>query len=217
MARGQMPSRPQNLSERPPRPGRRRRSAPTFKMPLPVLENTMSMQAMAAAMQRIEAVLERRPEKGLHDDAPATASWQGGTRVLTRHGNGTDLATDMPPEFAGSGDDVTPGWLFRAGIASCATTSIALQAANQGISLSRLEVKVSSRSDLRGVFGMTDVQGELVPAGPLDVELSVRIAADDVSADRLRALVESSCQCSYVPAAVRRATPLAVRIDVGGD
>ena len=64
---------------------------------------------------------------------------------------------------------------------------------------------------------MTDVQGEPVPAGPLDVELSVRIAADDVAPDRLRALVESSCQCSYVPAAVRRATPLAVRIDVGGD
>jgi len=177
----------------------------------------MSMQAMAAAMQRIEAVLQRRPEKGLHDDAPATASWQSGTRVLSRHGNGTEVATDMPPEFAGSGDGVTPGWLFRAGIAACATTSIALRAASQGISLTRLEVKVSSRSDLRGVFGMTDVQGELVPAGPLDVELFVCIAADGVAPDRLRALVESTCQCSPIPAAVRRATPLAVRIDVGGD
>jgi uncharacterized OsmC-like protein len=180
-------------------------------------ENTMSMQAMAAAMQRIEAVLQRRPEKGLHDDAPATASWQSGTRVLSRHGNGTEVATDMPPEFAGSGDGVTPGWLFRAGIAACATTSIALRAASQGISLTRLEVKVSSHSDLRGVFGMTDVQGELVPAGPLDVELFVCIAADGVAPDRLRALVESTCQCSPIPAAVRRATPLAVRIDVSGD
>ena len=173
----------------------------------------MSMQAMAAAMQRIEAVLQRRPEKGLHDDAPATASWQSGTRVLSRHGNGTEVATDMPPEFAGGGG-VTPGWLFRAGIAACATTSIALQAASQGISLSRLEVKVSSRSDLRGVFGMTDGQGELVPAGPLDVDLFVRIAADDVAPDRLRALVESTCRCSPIPDAVRRATPLAVRIEV---
>ena len=177
----------------------------------------MSMQAMAAAMQRIEAVLQRRPEKGLHDDAPATASWQSGTRVLSRHGNGTEVATDMPPEFAGSGDGVTPGWLFRAGIAACATTSIALQAANQGIALSRLEVKASSRSDLRGVFGMTDLDGQVVPAGPLDVELSVRIAADGVAPDRLRALVESTCRCSPIPDAVRRATPLAVRIDLGSD
>jgi len=177
----------------------------------------MSMQAMAAAMQRIEGVLQRRPEKGLHDDAPATASWQGGTRVLTRHGNGTETTTDMPPEFAGSGNDVTPGWLFRAGIAACATTSIALQAANQGIALSRLEVKASSRSDLRGVFGMTDLDGQVVPAGPLDVELSVRIAADGVAPDRLRALVESTCRCSPIPDAVRRATPLAVRIDLGSD
>ena len=78
-------------------------------------------------------------------------------------------------------------------------------------------MKVSSRSDLRGVFGMTDVQGDLVPAGPLDVELFVRIAADDVAPDRLRALVESTCQCSPIPDAVRRATPLAVRVDVGAD
>jgi len=175
----------------------------------------MSMQAMAAAMQRIESVLERRPEKGLHDDAPATASWQGGTRVLSRHGNGTEVATDMPAEFAGNGDGVTPGWLFRAGIAACATTSIALQAARQGIGLTRLEVKACSRSDLRGVFAMTDVQGEPVPAGPLDVELSVRITADGVAADRLRALVESACKCSPIPDAVRRATPLTVRVDVG--
>lgn len=177
----------------------------------------MTMQAMAAAMQRIESVLQRRPEKGLHDDAPATARWQSGTRVLSTHANGTEMATDMPAEFAGSGGGVTPGWLFRAGIASCATTSIALQAANQGISLTRLEVEVTSRSDLRGVFGMTDVQGEVVPAGPLDVALSVRIAADGVSPDRLRALVESTCRCSPIPDAVRRATPLAVRVEVGVD
>jgi hypothetical protein len=33
----------------------------------------MSMQDIAAALQRVEAALERRPDMGLHDDAPATA------------------------------------------------------------------------------------------------------------------------------------------------
>jgi AraC-like DNA-binding protein len=59
----------------------------------------MTAQEIAAAMRRVEAVLRRRPEAGLHDDAPATASWQGSTRVVASHANGTRLATDMPGEF----------------------------------------------------------------------------------------------------------------------
>jgi hypothetical protein len=35
--------------------------------------------------------------------------------------------------------DVTPGWLFRAGFASCAATCIAMGAAAQGIELASLE------------------------------------------------------------------------------
>ena len=31
---------------------------------------------------------------------------------------GATLLTDMPPELGGSGDQVTPGWLMRAGLAS---------------------------------------------------------------------------------------------------
>ena len=176
----------------------------------------MAMQEMAAAMQRVEAVLQRRPETGIHDDAPATASWQGGTRVVASHANGTRMSTDMPAEFAGSGEGVTPGWLFRAGIAACATTSIALQAARQGIALDTLEVQVRSRSDSRGIFGMADAQGETVCAGPVGVEMSVRVAAAGVAADRVRALIEDSCRCSPIPDAVRRATPFVLHVEVLG-
>ncbi len=95
----------------------------------------MTMQRIAAALQRVESVLQRRPDTGLHDDAPATATWQGATRVSVAHANGTRLATDMPIECGGTGDLVTPGWLFRAGLAACATTSIALLAAARGITL----------------------------------------------------------------------------------
>ena len=68
----------------------------------------MSMQDIAAAMQRAQAALERRPDMGLHDDAPATARWQGGVRVESSHANGTAMLTDMPCELGGSGDRVTP-------------------------------------------------------------------------------------------------------------
>jgi uncharacterized OsmC-like protein len=176
----------------------------------------MSMHEVAAAMQRVETVLRRRPEAGVHDDAPATASWQSGTRVVASHANGTTVSTDMPAEFGGSGDRVSPGWLFRAGMAACASTTIAMQAARLGVALSALEVQARSRSDSRGLLGMTDATGEAVPAGPLAIELSVRIAAPGVEPEKLRELVESSYRCSPIPDAVRRATPLDLHVEVGG-
>ena len=174
----------------------------------------MTSERIAAAMERVQTVLRRRPEAGLHDDAPATAAWQGDTRVIVGHGNGTRVPTDMPAELGGTGDLITPGWLFRAGLASCATTSIALTAAAQGVQLGALEVRVTSRSDTRGLLGMADEQGEPVCAGPGEVTISVRIAAPGVAPERLRGLVEAGCRCSPIPNAVERATPLALHIDV---
>lgn len=174
----------------------------------------MTTQQIAAAMQRVEAFLRRRPEAGLHEDASATARWQSGTRVVSSHVNGTLLSTDMPSELGGSGDKVTPGWLFRAGIASCSATRIAMSAAAEGIELASLEVSASSRSDARGLFGMTDAAGEPVCAGPRDVQLVVRIGAHGVSPERLRSLVENSHRCSPVTSAVENAVPMALHIEV---
>jgi hypothetical protein len=41
----------------------------------------MAIEDIAAAMHRVESILRRRPEIGLHDDAPAISRWQGGTRI----------------------------------------------------------------------------------------------------------------------------------------
>jgi uncharacterized OsmC-like protein len=174
----------------------------------------MTAQDLAAAIHRVETVLRRRPEMGLHDDAPATARWEDGTRIVASHANGTQVSTDMPTEVGGTGDRVTPGWLFRAGVASCATTSIAMAAAAKGIELTTLEVQVSSRSDTRGLLGMTDGDGEPVYAGPCDVRLLVRISAQGVPPERLRALVEDGYRCSPVPNAVVNTVPVDLRIDI---
>src|SRR3984885_2005796 len=120
----------------------------------------ITSQKIAAAMQRVGSVLRRRPEVGLHEDAPATARWERGARVVSSHANGAQLVTDMPTELGGGGDQVTPGWLFRAGLASCFATRIAMGAAAAGIELAMLEVSAGSRSDLRVLFGMADVSGE---------------------------------------------------------
>ena len=179
----------------------------------------MSTQGIAAAMQRVEALLERRPDVGVHSEAPATARWDGGTRVVASHANGTAITTDMPEELGGAGNDVevTPGWLFRAGFASCAATCIAMGAAAQGIALASLEVTAKSRSDLRGLFGMKEPDGTRVPAGPRDVELVVRIRAPGVDRDRLRAMVEERYRCSPIASAVASAMPVDLSIVIDGD
>ena len=173
----------------------------------------MALDELAAALQRAKTVLERRPELGAHDDAPATARWENGTRIVASHASGKQVVTDMPTELGGSGDQVSPGWMFRAGFASCAATSIAMSAAREGIQLTALEVKASSRSDTRGLLGMAEASGESVYAGPSSVELNVRVSARDASDARLRELVEKSIRCSPIPNAVKNPVRVALNID----
>jgi uncharacterized OsmC-like protein len=174
----------------------------------------MAAQDIAAALQRVESVLRRRPEAGLHDDAPGIVRWEGGLRVVATHANGKQVVTDLPQELGGSGDQVSPGWLVRSGVASCTATRIAMAAASEGITLGALEVQAGSRSDTRGMLGMADADGEPVYAGPHEVQVRVRISAPGVPAERLRALVESSQRSAPMSSALRAAVPVSLQIDV---
>lgn len=176
----------------------------------------MSNQELAAALLRAEAVLRRRPDMGMHPDAAATARWTHGTRVVAGHANGAQVSTDMPTELGGTGDCVTPGWLFRAGIGSCAATSIVMAAAGAGVTLGTLEVEVNSESDTRGLLGMPDENGSAIYPGPKTLSLQVRIGAPGLDAERLRALVDAGLQRSPIPCAVRGAGPLAVSVEIVG-
>ncbi len=119
-------------------------------------------------------------------------------------------------EMGGGGTAVTPGWLLRAGLASCVTTRIAMAAAVAGIELTELEVVATSQSDARGLLGMADADGQPVSAGPRDLQLHVKITATDgTSAERLRSLVEQSHGCSPVSCAVQDATAIELLIEVG--
>jgi len=176
----------------------------------------MSMERIAAAIERVEEALRRKPQAGLHDDSAATARWTSGLRTQVSSDTGRSVTTDMPVEIGGEDSAMSPGWLWRAGLASCAVTRIAMVAASEGIRLEVLEARTTSRSDTRGVLGMTGPDGRLVPAHPLAVELHVRIAAPGVPAERLRALVESSAGCSPVTCVIQQALPVALSVDVAG-
>ena len=176
--------------------------------------NKTTTQEIAAAMERAAAVFRRRPDAGLHDDAPAAARWEGGLRVVCCHANGTQIPNDMPVSLGGSGEQVTPGWLFRAGLASCSATCIAMVAATEGIELGQLEVNAHSKSDARALVGVTGNDGSPVYPGPSDMRLSVRISAPGVAPERLRALVEEGLRRSTIFNVLPNETPATVDIDV---
>jgi len=174
----------------------------------------MSLEPLAAALLRARTVLTRRPDMGLHQDSAATVRWQGGTRNVVSHDNGTRLETDMSTELGGSGDRVTPGWLFRAGVASCAVTTIAMRAAMEGVELTTLEARVESRSDTRGLLGMATTDGTPIEAAPRAMRLHVRIAASGATEAALRGLVDRACGCSPVPRALTGQTALDVAVEL---
>jgi uncharacterized OsmC-like protein len=173
----------------------------------------MTVESISKAMQRVRAVLARRPQSGIHADEPAVAHWNSGMRVVSRHSNGTQVATDMPVELGGAGDQLTPGWLLRAALASCLATRIVMEAAAAGITIARLEVLARSTSDARGLLGMVGEGGHEVPAAPYDVCLDVRISTPGVPRERTHSMVADSFRRSPVSAAVEKSLPLALHIE----
>ncbi len=175
----------------------------------------MSRESVAAALVRVESVFRQRPGMGLHDDVPARVRWEGDSRFVATHPTGISIATDMPTEIGGTGDQATPGWLFRAGVASCTATNIAWGAALAGIDLDRLEVQVDSRSDARGLFGHREADGTPVYPGSRELAMRVQIAAKGVAPERLRAIVETAATRSPIGVAVETGSPLALTVEIG--
>jgi uncharacterized OsmC-like protein len=187
---------------------------PIIDTALGFLGATMTTENISKAMARVRTLLARRPEAGIHPDEPAFASWDEDTRVVVSHPNGTRITTDMPVELGGSGNELSPGWMLRAGLASCLATRIAMQAAATGISLTRLEVRATSTSDARGLLGMMGAGDEPATPAPSAVQLEVTLSAPDVEREQLQAMVELSFRCSPVSAAVETAVPVSLRIDI---
>jgi uncharacterized OsmC-like protein len=163
------------------------------------------------AIDQAAAHLAAHPSDALSDDMPAVATLEGGLRCRASAPEGAFVVlSDMPSALGGAGRAPTPGWLLRAAMANCDATVIAMRAAQLGIALSRLQVSVGSRSDDRGLLGVS----EQVVAGPLQVQVSVRIAADGASADELRALVRWAEAHSPVNDALCRAVPVTTEVIV---
>jgi uncharacterized OsmC-like protein len=170
-----------------------------------------TLERIARASGEATAYLRDHPEHALSQDLPATAGLVGGLRCRVVHPKiGTVIESDMVRGIGGEGAAPTPGWLLRAALATCDATMIALRAAQEGISLTTLEVTATSESDDRGLLGAGDA-----PAGPLRGQVQVRLAADGVPGASLRAIVEWAEAHSPVGDALRRAVPLTTEVTIG--
>jgi uncharacterized OsmC-like protein len=113
------------------------------------------------------------PDHALSQDKEAVAIIEDGLRARATGPDGQTLLCDMPTALGGGGSAPSPGWMMRAALANCEAIMIALRAAQLDVELSTLEVRVGSTSDDRGMLGMSDA----IPAGPLNMKISIRIGA----------------------------------------
>ncbi len=167
------------------------------------------MADIKESIEKAVQFLSENPGEARYTDSLATARLGDSLRTEVEGPNGETVVTDMPEGVGGRGEHQSPGWFFRAALASCIATTIGMEAARAGIELTSLEVDVDSESDDRGILALDDE----VPAGPLSSRIRVRITADGVDPQVLNELVAWADHHSPISDAIRRAVPLTVEVE----
>ncbi len=166
------------------------------------------MTSIGESIENAVGYLSEHPNEARYTDSYARATLHDALHVDVEGPGGEHILTDMPRGVGGTGEHPTPGWLFRAAIASCVASTIGMEAAREGVALSSLEVEVDSESDDRGILGMDPA----VPAGPLSTRIRVRAAAD-VDDDRLRGILDRGARRCPVCDATKRAVDVSLEIE----
>jgi uncharacterized OsmC-like protein len=153
--------------------------------------------------------LSEHPDEARYTDSLARARLDEALRVEVTGPGGLRLVTDMPAGVGGRDEEPSPGWLYRASLASCVATTIGMEAARERVTLRSLEVEVDSESDDRGILGMD----ESVPAGPLSTRIRVRVSAEGVDQGHLREVLDRGAARCPVWDATKRAVDVSLEID----
>jgi uncharacterized OsmC-like protein len=169
------------------------------------------MSSIGEAIRKATEYLSDHPEAARYTDSVAVATLDEGLRVTVLAPDGRKITTDMPQGVGGTDAAPSPGWLFRAALAACDTTLIAMRAAMLGVRLDEVEVSIDSESNDYGILGIDDSTS----AGPLSVRTKVRVRAKDGDASGMRELVEWAVAHCPVCDATKRAVPVTLEIDAG--
>lgn len=167
------------------------------------------MSSISEAIRNATQYLTDHPEEARYTDSAAVATLDEGLKVTVSAPDGRKIATDMPKGVGGDDSAPSPGWLFRAALAACDTTLIAMRAAMLGVQLDEVEVSIDSESNDYGILGIDDS----TPAGPLSVRTKVRVRAKDTDASAIRDLVDWAVAHCPVCDATKRAVPMTLEIN----
>jgi uncharacterized OsmC-like protein len=167
------------------------------------------MAEIKESIENAVRYLTEHPEEARYTDSHARATLGEALRVEVAGPNGERIVTDMPSGIGGQGEQPSPGWLYRAALASCVASTIGMEAARDGVVLNSLEVEVDSESDDRGILGMDDE----VPPGPLSTRVRIRARSEGVEESRLRDLLERGAGLCPVSDATRRAVEVSLEIE----
>jgi uncharacterized OsmC-like protein len=168
------------------------------------------MAEIRESIENAVRYLSEHPDEARYTDSYARATIGEALRVQVEGPNRERIVTDMSGGVGGRGEEPSPGWFFRAAIASCVASTIGMEAAREGVKLTSLEVEVDSESDDRGILGMD----EAVPAGPLSTRIGIRARGDGVEEGRLRELLARGAGRCPVCDATKRAVEVSLEIDV---
>jgi uncharacterized OsmC-like protein len=161
----------------------------------------MADSQVRTALEKLSQTIVDQPQKAKAKHAPATAILASGVKCRVTGPAGEQIETDMPAAMGGAAAGPNPGWFFRASLASCCATVIAMRAARLGVNLTTLQVTVESDGDHRGILGLDD----RISAGMFSLRTRVQIGADNASPEQLAELVRWAEQHSPVGCTVREA------------
>ena len=164
-------------------------------------------QHIRSSIESAVRYLNDHPDEARYTDSAATAILDDGLRIRVA-GPGISVITDMPESVGGGNAAPSPAWLFRASLASCVASLIAMESARDGLALEGLEVTVDSESDDRGILAIDPS----VPAGPLSIRIHVRAQAPGADPNALRGIIERGKSLCPVYDAATRAVPVTLEI-----
>jgi uncharacterized OsmC-like protein len=167
------------------------------------------MAGIKESLENVVRYLTDHPDEARYTDSFARATLGDTLRVDVEGPDGIRISTDMPSAIGGRETEPSPGWLYRAALASCVASTIGMEAAREGITFRSLVVEVDSESDDRGIFGID----EAVPPGPLSARIRVWVGAEGAEESRLRAIVETGASRCPVYDATARAVDVSLAIE----
>jgi uncharacterized OsmC-like protein len=168
------------------------------------------MDRIRDALAGARGYLASNPDEARYTDSEAVAVAESSLRIRVTGAAGEELTADFPPSVGGTGSAPSPGWYLRAAEASCVAALVVMRAAQQGLDGIRVEVRVDSVSDDRGILGLDDG----IPAGPERTRVAVRISGADRSPAELETICRWAIDHCPVVDAVRRPVPVDVEVEV---